>query len=449
MSDELKQQAMEAKAAEAEQAGKAGKEKARQEAQAALDAELKAQEGKWFPSYDAAKQLAAAAKEAGDKAAAEAAAGKEKAAAAAAKAKAEAEERAKAASEAVRVGGKLRQPTKTKDVKPEYPAAARPPATPPAPPPAASYADPVHQQSPAMGASRVSPLRLADPAHPARIQLAVAARIIDPYVRVELAGERTAMNFSAPAGEMPRALSSLDEAMRIVPEDMDLHVAKAGILHASAQFKSAEDELDYVLGKMPDHFEAKMWKTHWESWSDALRFPGWDEQQSMLHPVMAAHLRLNHLVQVVRDGLQKTLAIVANVQGPPFDNRTQVKVEWILSKTPYGPLVAYYLQLIEPMGEPSTMEAFVPIFQPSLYSPMEGYFLMQQLAFTPYCFVVLASGNTVTLNRRLVFGPRSAQKIRDIAGQAASTQSYLSQPDFKNAMQWHMNNFDMDRLTFE
>jgi TonB family protein len=99
--------------------------KAAEEAQAALDAELKAQEGKWFKSYDQAKQLALAAKEAGDKAAAEAGAAKEKAAAAEAKAKADTEERAKAASAAVRVGGKIKAPTKTKDVKPEYPAAAQ------------------------------------------------------------------------------------------------------------------------------------------------------------------------------------------------------------------------------------------------------------------------------------------------------------------------------------
>ena len=45
--------------------------------------------------------------------------------AAAAKEKAEAEERAKAASEAVRVGGKIKPPTKTKDVKPVYPPDAR------------------------------------------------------------------------------------------------------------------------------------------------------------------------------------------------------------------------------------------------------------------------------------------------------------------------------------
>ena len=52
---------------------------AAQDAQAALDAELKAQEGKWFKSFDKAKELAAAAKAAGEKATADAAAGKEKA----------------------------------------------------------------------------------------------------------------------------------------------------------------------------------------------------------------------------------------------------------------------------------------------------------------------------------------------------------------------------------
>ncbi len=53
--------------------------KATEDAQAALDAELKAQEGKWFKSYDKAKQLAIDVKTAGEKAATDAAAGKEKA----------------------------------------------------------------------------------------------------------------------------------------------------------------------------------------------------------------------------------------------------------------------------------------------------------------------------------------------------------------------------------
>ena len=99
--------------------------KAAQDAQAALDAELKVQEGKWFKSYDKARELAAAAKAAGEKAAAEAIAAREKAEAIAAQEKAEAEAREQAKAAAVRVGGKIRPPTKIKDVKPVYPEAAR------------------------------------------------------------------------------------------------------------------------------------------------------------------------------------------------------------------------------------------------------------------------------------------------------------------------------------
>ena len=103
--------------------------KAAQDAQAALDVELNAQEGKWFKSYDKTRELAAAAKAAGDKAAADAVAGKAAAdAAAAAKAKADADAaaaRAAALKSAVRVGGRIKPPTKIKDVKPVYPAIAQ------------------------------------------------------------------------------------------------------------------------------------------------------------------------------------------------------------------------------------------------------------------------------------------------------------------------------------
>jgi len=95
--------------------------KSAQDARAALDAELKVQEGKWVKSYDKVKELALTAKVAGDKAAADAVAGKERADAIAAKAKADAAAKAKATIAPVRVGGQIRPPTKIKDVKPVYP----------------------------------------------------------------------------------------------------------------------------------------------------------------------------------------------------------------------------------------------------------------------------------------------------------------------------------------
>ncbi len=100
--------------------------KAALDARAALDAELKAQEGKWLKSYDKTRELALAAKAAGDKAAADAVAGKEKADAVAAKEKvAAAAARAKARMAPVRVGGQIMPPRKIKDVTPVYPEIAR------------------------------------------------------------------------------------------------------------------------------------------------------------------------------------------------------------------------------------------------------------------------------------------------------------------------------------
>jgi TonB family protein len=99
--------------------------KAAEDARAALDTELTAQEGKWIKSYDKTKELAVAAKAAGDKAAADAVAVKEKADAIAAKKKADAAARAKAKTAAIRIGGQIKPPTKIKDVKPVYPAIAR------------------------------------------------------------------------------------------------------------------------------------------------------------------------------------------------------------------------------------------------------------------------------------------------------------------------------------
>jgi TonB family protein len=96
-----------------------------QTAQAALDAELKAQEGKFMKSYDRARELAVAAKTAADKAATEATTARESAEAEEAKkAKAAAARREKLAK-AIRVGGNIRPPIRIKEVAPVYPAVAQ------------------------------------------------------------------------------------------------------------------------------------------------------------------------------------------------------------------------------------------------------------------------------------------------------------------------------------
>jgi TonB family protein len=98
--------------------------KSAEDARAALDAELKVQEGKWLKSYDKTRELAAAAKSAGEKAEADAVDSKQKADVAA-KARASVVAKARTAPAPLRIGGNVRPPTKVKDVTPVYPAIAK------------------------------------------------------------------------------------------------------------------------------------------------------------------------------------------------------------------------------------------------------------------------------------------------------------------------------------
>jgi TonB family protein len=100
--------------------------KAAEDARAALDAEVKAQDAKWVKSYGKTKELAAAAQAAGDKAAAEAITGRQTVeAVAATRAARVGTTRAHARVVPVRVGGQIRAPAKLKDVHPVYPAIAQ------------------------------------------------------------------------------------------------------------------------------------------------------------------------------------------------------------------------------------------------------------------------------------------------------------------------------------
>ena len=96
-----------------------------QAAEAALDAELKAQDAKFMKSYDRARELAVAAKTAADKAATDAKTERDRVEAdEARKAKVAAARREKL-TKAIRVGGQMRPPIKTKEVAPLYPAIAQ------------------------------------------------------------------------------------------------------------------------------------------------------------------------------------------------------------------------------------------------------------------------------------------------------------------------------------
>lgn len=308
-----------------------------------------------------------------------------------------------------------------------------------------SPAAPSSSAPPSPKTAAPSPLRLADPKHPARKELDILAQKMDERINVLGAG---AVQMSIGLSEIQEPVQQIDAVIAKYPQDLDLLLAKACILYSGGQFQSAEEVVDLVLSKDPKHFEARTWKDHWDTWANAAKYPSWSEQKTALHPLMIEHFQQARSVQLVRDGLQKAVAVVASIQGPPLHPQTQFKVEWVLSKTPHGPLVALYQQILEPGCDPSTMEAFVSIFSPK-YNAMEGYNLMRQLAFAPYYFGIMVQNGRVVFNHRITMIPRSAQNAREIAAYLEAQSTFMSEGDFQRASQWHMNSFDMNSVKFD
>lgn len=293
-----------------------------------------------------------------------------------------------------------------------------------------------------------SALGLADPSHIAYKQLSEASKLLDQSVQIVVVGDSMGIKAPVPVDALKDAIALIDDAIHNCPNDVDLLVAKASMLRTLSDSASAAKLLNMALSKDPNNFEALMATRNPRGWRYALNYPAWSENAFQIHPAMFGHLRLEHRVQLVRNGLQKTVAIVCKIEGPPLNKNVQTKLKWVLSETPYGPLVAWYLRIIEQEGEPSTMEAFLPIFQPT-FNPMEGYCLIQQLYTNPYCFLVLLQGDRVVLNRKIVFSEKKCKEVSDIAIRLSAAKKYLPKDDFNKAIQWHMSNFRMDSLKFD
>jgi len=294
----------------------------------------------------------------------------------------------------------------------------------------------------------VAEFGLSDPAHPVYKQLSEASALLDRSVRIVTFGDEIGIQTPIPIDSLKKAIAIIDDAIDNCPNDVNILVAKASLMYILSDSEATEKLLNTVLSKYPNHFEASMAMRNPQDWRYAINYPAWSEYASQLHPAMSKRLSLQQRVQLVRDGFQKTVAIVSNIQGPPLDKHTQIKLKWILSDTPYGPLIVWYLRIIEPMGEPSTMEAFLPSFQPK-FIPMEGYCLIQQLCEYPSCFIVFVQENHVIFNQKIVFNKNECEEIRNIVNKFSEAKRYISKKEFDKAMQWHMKNFRMDSLKFD
>jgi len=295
------------------------------------------------------------------------------------------------------------------------------------------------------------PLGLSDPKHRARRNIDAAASLADTAGRLDVVGDRVL--FSSLSPQAMKVVDAIDQAIQQAPDDFDLLIAKSAALCCAAQFKSAEEVIDEVLKAVPNNFEARQRKDHWEKWNHVMQYPPWFDSAKELHPAMARAIRDRRSVQLVRDGLQIGIAVVGNAELKQFPRglSTKMRSKWELvwSETPHGVLIAHYLMVEDdPGGDPFRVEAFLPTFVPTEVDPDSGYWLLQRLNHMNSCFLVLVDGERVLYNARYIFPGRVKATLRLFAERVVQRAEGRDLSAFQRACQWHMSKFDMNSLRF-
>ncbi len=282
---------------------------------------------------------------------------------------------------------------------------------------------------------------LANSKHPCRQLLDEADGILTQIFRVILWNDEVVVETTV-TPKIFRALRRFDEALRICPDDPALLVAKAIVLFFADPTDTAKQYLKKALTIDPGLLEARCLLEYWTNWKNVLEFPRWDKGSNKLDEVIAKwRFQHGHAAQIVRDGLQKAVALIYPIENVPISTTEikEIKLRVLMSLTPYGPLVAPYLWLWtgKPDSEPQILESFIPILTPSnLPQSMDGYYLVHQLAGQNYCIVILVKDHAVCLTQRLIFS-ESVQIELGLIRNFLQTSQFLMLPRIEDAVKWH------------
>lgn len=308
----------------------------------------------------------------------------------------------------------------------------------------ATEADASAEQATAVASHAIS----EEPAENVASIIAEAARLADERVTVERVGESFIVQSDSMSAD--EIVGILDRALALAPDDIDLLLAKSDMLALGMQFKSAEDVLDEILAREPDNFEALTRKEQWGEWSNVFTLPRWSEHEVELPAPMSQDLARARSVQVVRSGVKAALAVVRPVQpgemAAGLGPQTRVMWEPVWSPTSVGAIVAHYLVVEDNPADPYRAEAFLPLARSEKAARMNGYWLLRQLAHADGCFVVLAEGDRVVYNRWYPFPSSVKAHLTAMEARLVSGAGVSESGSFNEAMQWHMNNFDMNQV---
>src|ERR1039458_3973761 len=264
-----------------------------------------------------------------------------------------------------------------------------------------------------------------------------------------------ALAHEAEALEGKKRVEMIDRALALSPQDADLLYAKACALDESFLKNGANQVMEQLAKLHPNYFDIAMKEKNFfkrplpEDWLGGASFESWSEDSTKLEGLMQSRLDQSQHVQIVSHCLTPTIAMVygADSERAELIKRMRWELRW--AKTPYGNIAVHYLIIDLGNNETVSNEAFLPH---SLSNPpfvRDSYCLLQRLAQSDHCFLVLADSSSNVLRNELFEFPESLQRtLIDVKNQLDKIGPCDPLASMNKTEKWYMDNTDTKSIKF-
>jgi len=260
------------------------------------------------------------------------------------------------------------------------------------------------------------------------------------------------------------AAEAFHQATEIVPTSVAYRYFYAVALRYSEGFESAISEFRRVLELDPSHYEARQQVAYGQRWHDAFAYPPWvfpapiepgmplpPQIQSLLPPGGDPVTRL----VLLREGSTKVVTVLSRTprsawaRMPALDMNAHIDLT--LSRTPHGPILAFYIVVEDRRDDPYKGETFLNPHDPghpTYDACLLGQHLLAQLARQDRTYLIFVDEhNRLLLSRKLMFDPRTQVSIARCLYEVQTLPAQVMDAErFQQAAEWHMEHFSLDQI---
>jgi uncharacterized RDD family membrane protein YckC len=255
------------------------------------------------------------------------------------------------------------------------------------------------------------------------------------------------------------------EALELVPAAVAYRYWHAVALRYSEGFEVASGEFSQVLELDPGHFEAQRQVAFGPRWHDAFAYPAWGSNGGLepgaplpdqVSALLSQPRRPGSRLVLLRDGTNKLVVALSRTRRDSWTHLPTAvmpaHIQLVLSRTPSGPIIAFYVVVQDDPDNPFKGETFLNPHdpgQPSDDACQLGQHVLEQLAQQDHTNLIFVDENDrLLLSRKLPFGAATQVNIARILYEVQGLPPQVMDPArFQQAAQWHMEHYSLDQVS--